>query len=170
MNTLCHSGPLYPDIRVFFCLFVLRASRLAKFKAFCQCLHVYGCFDLSALFFSVALGGFSHFYDSQEFMRKLVFKFLLSLHARVSKLYSVSDLFCSLRSKSFLGGWCLGYISIRNPERDRRKQKKKKKSQLINQEQTRCCEREELWEFPQTNELRCEETLDERVVIHLQTP
>lgn len=61
MNTLCHSGPLCPDIRVFLCLFVLRASRLAKFKAFCQCLHIYGCFDLSALFFSVALGGFCIF-------------------------------------------------------------------------------------------------------------
>lgn len=122
------------------------------------------------LVFFCGTGGLLHFYDSQEFVRKPVFKFLLSLHNENPNWRVCPACFAVWGANPFLGGWCLGYISIRNPEREWRKQKKK--SQLINQEgmrQTRCCEREELWEFPQTNELRCEETLNECAVIHLQT-
>lgn len=175
MNTLCHSGPLYPDIRVFFCLFVLRASRLAKFKlpfvsvcAFMDVLIFLPCF------FSVALGGFRIFMILKNSWGSPSLSFCCLCAYEYPNCRVCPTCFAVWGANPFWEDDVLAtFLSITQRETEGSKPPTPQKSQLINQEgmeQTRCCEREELWEFPQTNELRCEETLNEWVVIHLQTP
>lgn len=74
------SSPLYPNIWVFRLLYCAPRERGDDgMQAFCECVCMLGCFDVSALFSFSAVRHF-HICHSQEFMNKLLFNFS-RLHA-----------------------------------------------------------------------------------------